>query len=195
MYPSFDVIEQLHRKYAPNERLFELVFTHCKIVKDLAEQIIKTKELRVNVPLVAAGALLHDIGTYPFIKDYEQTGKSKYYQHALEGFTLLQKEGLPEDLCLLVLHHMRIGLTKEQVAYENLDLPLRDYSPTTQEERLIMYADKFHSKTPQFNTYDSYKNFISQFGKEQEIKLAKLADEFGIPKLEALAKKYNHPVV
>lgn len=195
MYPTLEEIEQLHRKYAPNERLFDLVFTHCKIVWDLAEQIIKTKALKINIPLVSAGALLHDIGTYPFMREYEQIGTSKYYQHALEGFTLLQKEGLPEKLCLLVLHHMRIGLTKEQVDYENLDLPLQDYSPTTQEERLVMYADKFHSKTPQFNSYESYKNFVVRFGDEQAVKLVKLANEFGIPDLKPLAAKYNQPIV
>lgn len=195
MHPSFEEIEQLHKKYAPNEEFFELVFTHCRIVKDLAEQIIKTKALQINIPVVCAGALLHDIGTYPFMREYAQYGTSKYYQHALEGYTLLKKEGVSEELCLLVLHHMRIGLTKEQVVYENLDLPIQDYSPATIEERLVMYADKFHSKTPQFNSYQNYKQFIRRFGDEQESKLARLAEEFGVPELEHLAQKYNHPII
>lgn len=193
-YPTIIEIEQLHRKYAPSTAMFEQVFTHCKIVRDIALQIIETESLSVNKDLVVAGALLHDIGTYKFIRQYEETGTSKYYQHALEGCIILLNEGLSEEITNLVLHHMRVGLTKEAVLHEKLDIPAEDYSPTTIEEKLVMYADKFHSKTPKFNSYESYKKFISQFGEEQVVKLEALAEEFGIPKLESLAKQYKHPI-
>lgn len=195
IYPTITEIEGLHKNYAPSADMFELVFTHCKIVRDIALQIIETKSLDLNIDLVVAGALLHDIGTYKFIKQFEETGTSKYYQHALEGCIILLNEGFTEELPNLVLHHMRVGLTKEAVIHEKLDIPAEDYSPTTIEERLVMYADKFHSKTPKFNSYESYKKFVSQFGHEQVTKLGALADEFGIPELESLAKKYNHQIV
>jgi uncharacterized protein len=194
MYPSFEQIQALHKKYAPNDRLYDLVFTHCQVVNDISLEIIKKKQLTVNEPLVIAGALLHDIGTYTFIQEFEQTGQSKYYRHGLEGYNILKNEGFSEDICNIVLHHMRLGLTEEKIRYEHLDLPLQDYSPTTTEERIVMYADKFHSKKPQFNSFESYKDFVSQFGEEQTKKWVELSVKYGIPDLELLAQKYNHPI-
>ncbi len=194
MYPTYEQIEKLHKKYAPSEELYELVFTHCQIVWEIAAQIIKGKKLPVNEELVKASALLHDIGTYKFMQEFNETGTSKYYQHGLEGYQIVKAEGLPEELCLILLHHMRLGLTKDAVIYEQLDLPVQDYSPTTIEEKLVMYADKFHSKKPQFNSFKGYRNFIQQFGQEQVDKFDALAQEFGIPDLEKLASRYTHPI-
>jgi uncharacterized protein len=195
MYPTLKEIETLHKKYAPNDRLFDLVFTHCKIVRDIAVQIAIDKKLSVNEELLITGALLHDIGTYAFIEQFEKTGESKYYQHAVAGYQIVKNEGVPEDVCKIVQHHMRLGLTKEQIKYESLDIPLEDYSPVTTEEEVVMYADKFHSKKPQFNSYESYLSFIQQFGKEQVVKFESLSKKLGIPELESLAEKYNHPIV
>lgn len=194
MYPSQEQIEKLHKNYSPSDEMYELVFTHCKIVWEIAEQIIAKNHLQVNKELVKASALMHDIGTYKFIQQFNETGTSKYYQHGLEGYQITKAEGLPEDLCLVVKHHMRLGLTKEAVEYEHLDLPLEDYSPTTIEEKIVMYADKFHSKKPQFNSFERYREFIKQFGEEQVQKFDQLSKEFGIPDLTPFVEKYGHPV-
>ncbi len=194
MYPTYEQIEQLHRKYALSEELFELVFTHCKIVSEIAEELIQKKGLDANKDLVKTSALLHDIGTYKFMDEFTRTGTSKYYQHGLEGYNILKQEGLPEEICLVVLHHMRLGLTKEAIQHEQLDLPVEDYSPTTIEEQLVMFADKFHSKKPQFNSYEGYKNFISQFGEAQVNTFVTLAEKFGTPDIAKLGEKYHHPI-
>lgn len=47
----------------------------------------------------------------------------------------------------VLLCHTGVGLTKEDVLVQGLPLPPADYVAITPEERLVMYADKFHSKT------------------------------------------------
>ncbi|MBA3723423.1 MAG: HD domain-containing protein [Candidatus Levybacteria bacterium] len=194
MYQTFDQIKALHEKYAPDQRLFELVFTHCQIVQALAQQIIEHKKLTLNIPLVYAGALLHDIGTYTFLEQPPEIGKATYYKHPMEGSRILKYEGMPEDICNVVEHHLGVGLSEDQIIKRGLDLPIQDYSPTTIEERLVLYADKFHSKKPQFNSYASYCTYTEQFGAGSVEKFKKLADEFGIPDIAELAKEYKHPI-
>lgn len=195
MYPTFSEIEKLHKKYAPDQELFDLVFIHSQIVLEIANQLLEKKAQNINKPLIIAGALLHDIGTYPFLLEIRKTGNAKYYQHSLKSAEILRTEKLPEDLCLLAEHHLGVGLTKEEIMRRDMDLPHKDLMPLTKEERLISYADKFHSKKPQFNSYESYKAFAGSFGDQNITRFEKLAEEFGIPDVETLAKKYSHPLV
>lgn len=82
--PSASEIEALHRKYAPTESVFELVFTHCKIVSDIATQLAEKSGTNVDIELVRVGCLLHDIGVYPLFDkkgvetDEIQRGHSKH---------------------------------------------------------------------------------------------------------------------
>src|SRR5258708_29124523 len=107
MYPSFSQIKMLHRKYAPSEKVFELVFTHCQIVWDIAEQLTSAKqELLVKYSLVYAGALLHDIGAYRFISGEGVFDEKNYVRHTVEGFAILTSEGLSKDLCRIAESHI-----------------------------------------------------------------------------------------
>jgi uncharacterized protein len=44
-YPSEEVILALHKKYTPNNRAFEIVYKHCKIVDEIARQLIAQHRL------------------------------------------------------------------------------------------------------------------------------------------------------
>lgn len=195
MYPNLFQIKTLHQKYAPNERVFDLVFTHCQIVAEIAQQIIAEKKLVISTELVSAGALLHDIGAYQFIDNHGNFDHKNYYKHALAGYTLLKKENFPEEICLIVQRHFGVGLTSEDILLQRLDLPKNDYRPKTIEERLVLYADKFHSKHPRFNRYETYFEFTKKFGNENQTRFEKLAAEFGKPNLQILVEKYHHPLV
>lgn len=87
-----------------------------------------------------------------------------------------------------------MGISKTDVTAQNLPLPCEDYFAETEEEELIMYADKFHSKNPQFNSFESYSEHISKFGEDKVKKFAELAEKFGVPELNELAQKYNQPI-
>lgn len=60
-----------------------------------------------------------------------------------------------------------------------------------------MYADKFHSKTtpPKFNTFESYRAHIQQFGQQNVDGFMALEQIFGRPDLSLLSHKYGDKVI
>ena len=72
-------------------------------------------------------------------------------------------------------------------------MPNRDYVAKSTEERLVMYADKFHSKTtpPKLMSVEAYRQYTSQFNDQNGARFDKLIAEFGEPDLAPFAKKYN----
>lgn len=188
-------IEELHKKYAQSTDAFQIVFTHCQIVTKIAGKIIEKKMLQINTNLVHKGALLHDIGAYKFIDKNGIFDESNYLLHGVEGYKLLVREHLPEAFCLIAKRHTGVGLTEEDIIRQHLPLPLENYTAQTVEEKLIMYADKFHSKTPKFNTYHTIRKNIQMFGKDKREKLQELNGIFGTPELGQLAKIYQQPLV
>lgn len=194
MNPSIEQIQQLHLKYAPTQAAYERVFMHCQIVAAIAEQLIATNEIVCDTELVHKGALLHDIGSYHFITKQGIDHKN-YYKHALFGYEVLKKEHIAENLCLIVQRHFGVGIDAEDIRRQQLDLPLENFIPQTTEEKLVCYADKFHSKHPRFNAFETYRGFAKTFGEENEKRFLAFAKEFGKPDLLLLQKKYHHAIV
>jgi uncharacterized protein len=183
--PTLQEIEALHHKYAPTEAVFDLIYTHCQVVGDIAMQLIAHGGFTVDAELVRVGCLLHDIGVYPlFDKNGVEQKDLHYITHGVRGEEILKAEGLPEVIWRFASHHTGVGLTKDDITKSNLPLPLQDYNAETPEERLIMYADKFHSKTEP----------VAKFGEHKAVLFEQMAQEFGVPELEPLVAKYGHQV-
>jgi uncharacterized protein len=195
MVPNRADIEALHRRYAQNEKVFKLVFEHCQIVCEIALWCAEQKQLQVDKPLLEAGCLLHDIGTYALF-DAEGHGANEhdYKQHAIFGAALALEEGFDGRIADMIRTHVLMGLTKEEIVANHFALPEKDYTPTSLEGRLLCYADRFHSKHPTFNAYEPFLARLSKDLPEQVAKLRKAAAEFGIPDVQVLAQKYGHPV-
>ena len=194
--PDGKEAELLHRKYAPNEKLFSSVFTHCQIIEEIAAQLIEKKELDVNNAFVRAACFLHDLGVYAlFDKDGNKIASYNYMNHGIRGEEILRNENLAPELARIASHHLGVGFTEEDIRKQGLPFD-RSYMPETQEERLITYADKFHSKTtpPHFNTYESFRSYAATFDPEIAKRFEELAREFGIPDLDPLVQKYGHEV-
>jgi uncharacterized protein len=195
--PSIREIEALHKKYAPTTEVFDLVFTHCRIVCAIAEQLMQAHGVPVDHDLVRVGCWLHDIGVYPL---FDEKGKERedlhYITHGTKGESILKNEGFPEAIWRFASHHTGVGLSRHDIVSQNLPLPPADYEAATPEERLVMYADKFHSKTdpPYFNSYDWYRHSVAKFGADKVAKFEQLAEEFGLPDLGPLAEQYGHQV-
>lgn len=125
--PSASEIEALLRKYAPTEIVFDLVFTHCKIVGDIATQLAEKSGANLDIELVKVGCLLHDIGVYPlFDKNGVETDTSKYITHGVRGEEILRGVGFAEELCRFASHPTGAGITKEQIVENDLPLPHDD---------------------------------------------------------------------
>jgi uncharacterized protein len=201
--PTPAQIEALHRKYASSPQVFATVYQHCQIIADIAGQLIAAaaaagRLLPVNAGLVRVGALLHDIGAYEVTDAAGHDRPDRpYITHGVRGEAILRQENLPEALCQIASHHTGVGITRQQIIAQKLPLPPADYLATTNEEALIMLADKFHSKSnpPHFNAPETYRQHVSQFGAENAVKFDQLITRFGMPNLELLSQKYGHPII
>jgi uncharacterized protein len=192
--PSVDDIRALHEKHAPTRQAFELVHTHCEIVWSIAEHLIADTAAPVDADLVRTGCLLHDIGVYRLVDAHGQLDRANYVRHGVLGHEILRQEGFPEEIRRFASCHTGVGLTKHDVVSQGLPLPPCDYLAETVEERLVMYADKFHTKStpPKFLSAATYARYVARFGSEKTEIFDALRAEFGDPDLTALAARHGH---
>jgi uncharacterized protein len=182
--------EGLHRRHAPNAAAFDLIHSHCRIVWEVAAGLLAAGGApRADRELVRAGALLHDIGVYRLYDERGHLDHSQYLRHGVLGHELLAAEGLPRTLCRFCSCHTGVGLTREDVEAGGLPIPVADYLAETVEERLVMYADKFHSKSHpgRFLSAEAYRGYVARFGPAKVRAFDRLVAEFGEPDLARLA--------
>ncbi|MEV0560213.1 HD domain-containing protein [Dactylosporangium sp. NPDC050588] len=178
--PSEDEIRALHERHAPDRDTFDLVWAHCVTVWRIAEQLLP-RAAGVDPALVKAGCLAHDIGVYRLRGD-------PYIRHGVLGHELLREEGLPEALCRFCSCHTGVGITRADVARQALPIPPGDYVAVSEEERLVMYADKFHTKSspPRFVTAGGYRRDVARFGADKVVCFDAMVARYGEPDLTAL---------
>ena len=196
--PSGDAIRALHERHAPSAEAFELVWTHCVIVCQIAEQVMDGGGLDVDKDLVRAGCLLHDIGVYRLYGGASgEFDLRQYVRHGVLGHELLRDEGFPEEICRFCSCHTGMGLTRDDVVQQNLPIPAADYLAESDEERIVMYADKFHSKTdpPTFVSADSYAAAVRRFGAGKAAAFRAMRERLGEPDLVPLAADHGHTLV
>lgn len=148
---------------------------------------------------VVIGGLLHDIGTYTVLKHDGTDGEplkfsgKRYILHGLNGYKLLLDEGIDESVAQFARNHTGVGLTREAVREQGLPLPDDDYVPVNLEQEVVMYADKFNSKSlpPKFLTVDAYTRRAERFGEENRREWLDLVARWGVPDVRALARRYN----
>jgi len=198
MLPTDQHIEALHRTYAKTSKDFQLVYNHCQMVGAIASQLLDTQPIPgIDRQLVHVGCLLHDIGAYDVLEDGKFVAGVR---HGTIGEHILQAEGFPETIWRFASHHTGVGLTEQDVKDQRLPIPVGDYTAKTNEERLIMYADKFHSKSrppvepPYFCTFEWYHHSVQKFGADKATKLGELAALFGKPDLDALSARYGYEI-
>lgn len=111
----------------------ENVVRHCEAVAQLATEIAEAcheNGLDVDLELVQAGALLHDIGR----------SKTHSVHHAVIGAEIAKTFGLPEPIVSIIERHVGGGITAREA--RKLGWPRGVYTPQTLEEKIVSYADK-----------------------------------------------------
>ena len=111
----------------------EGVVRHCVNVAGIAVRlagVLMGRGVDVDVALVEAGALLHDLGRC----------RTHGVDHGVVGGVMVRGLGLPEALARVVERHVGGGLPEEEAV--GLGLPRGCYVPETVEEKLVSYADK-----------------------------------------------------
>ncbi|MFC9759785.1 HDIG domain-containing metalloprotein [Streptomyces sp. NPDC056921] len=195
--PSLRDIRDLHKTFAPSRSAFEAVYSHCEIVWTVACALMKESGAAIDGDLVRAGCLLHDIGVYCLYDDAGALDEKNYIQHGLIGHELLAGEGFAESLCRFCSCHTGVGLTRSDIIAQELPLPRQDFVAVSSEEQLVMYADKFHSKTnpPRFLRAETYALHVRRFGAAKEDAFRGFSAVFGVPDIEQLAVEHGQLLV
>lgn len=108
------------------------VIAHCRAVRDVSLQIardLSTAGVTVDENLVAAGAIIHDIGR----------SQTHGMDHADAGGIICRALGLDEKICLIVERHIGAGLRADERA--GFGLSAVDQVPETLEEKIVAHAD------------------------------------------------------
>lgn len=130
------------------------VIEHCmtveRIAVAIAERCANRCNARLNLELIRAGALLHDIGR----------SRTHDIWHAVEGAKVARKRGLPVEIALIIERHIGAGMSKEEA--QRLGLPPRDYFPVTLEEKIVAHADNLTSGKGKQKVADAVRLLRSQ---------------------------------
>ena len=141
-------LDIIYKYYPADDALRRLLLKHSRQVADKALAVCERHpDLHLDRQLVYEGAMLHDVGI--FLTDAPGIfchGSEPYLLHGRLGAELMRKEGR-EDLARICERHTGTGLTAEDIRRQGLPLPLEDFRPETEAEKVICYADKFFSKS------------------------------------------------
>lgn len=110
----------------------EIVINHCIVVTELAVKIAKKaieNNFKVNLDLVEAGAMLHDIGR----------AKTENIDHGIVGGKIARELKLNKEIVNIIERHVGAGISKDNAV--KLGLLPKDYIPKTLEEKIVAHAD------------------------------------------------------
>ncbi|MBN2510146.1 MAG: HD domain-containing protein [Spirochaetales bacterium] len=130
--------------------------------------------------LVYRGAMLHDIGMiFTDCPECGGTGAEPYFYHGVLGGDYLRSKGF-EQLARFAERHLWMGLSREDIQREHIDLPPGTYMPETAEERLVCYADCFFSKVPRWlTTPKPVAHIVSKLPRYQAERFLAAAEAYG----------------
>jgi uncharacterized protein len=108
----------------------------------------------VDIRLVEAGALLHDIGR----------SRSHEVDHAVKGAQIARELGLPDELIHIIERHIGAGIPDDEA--RKLGLPEGHYVPEALEEKVVAYADKLIAGRCEVDISVTMKDFAHKLGQD-----------------------------
>ena len=172
-----------YEKYAPDKKSAAVEFAHTSAVLKIAKELAEKNSLDVDWSVAEPGALLHDIGVLECVEEYHPRVVKPYLQHAILGALIVRVEGFPEAVAQIVERHIGVGISAEEIKTNHYPLPIIDYLPQTLEEKLICYADKFHSSGRGFTSVEYRMAQYEKFGPGPVARFKALIEGFGIPEV------------
>jgi uncharacterized protein len=143
--------------------------------------------------LVRVGCLVHDIGVYELRSVQTNTGGG--IEHGILGAEILMNEGFGPEIAQFALNHIGSGLTKNEIIERGFPIPPADYLPQNDEQKLVAYADKFHTKKPTFVDFEKARAKMAGYGPEDLARFDEMASQFGQPDLKPIAEKYRQDII
>lgn len=158
--------------YPADDDLRKTLLKHSRQVKDKALELAAKTDLPLDRNLLAAGALLHDIGIRAcHAPGIFCLGDEHYLRHGIIGGRFLrqyaEEHGLElECYALICERHTGSGLTAVEIAAQKLPLPDQDFLPLSPEEKMICLADKFFSKSGDMKekNFEAVRRSMAKFG-------------------------------
>jgi len=160
---------ELLKKHSSSKKVFEKILNHSLTVKKIALRVANNYS-DINLYQIKIGSLLHDIGRFFCFSE-----KNKI-KHGLVGAEILRKEGLL-DIALITERHIGVGITREDIIKQKLDLPKKDFLPISKEEKIIAYADNLAFDKKEKTIQDVMKRFKKELGDEYVERILKLKKE------------------
>lgn len=114
----------------------------------------RERGIEVDMALVEAGALLHDLGR----------SKTHGIRHGVVGGRLAREKGLPAPVVNIIERHIGAGIPVEEA--EGLGLPRGNYVPETAEEKIVTYADKLVEGGREVDIGVTAEKMASELGKD-----------------------------
>lgn len=103
------------------------IIKHSQAVLSKAQDI--SDNFDVDVELLKAGALLHDVGRV----------KTQGIRHGIVGALILKEHGFSHEIARIAEVHIGAGIPRDEACL--LGLPCQDYLPITLEEKIVAHAD------------------------------------------------------
>jgi uncharacterized protein (TIGR00295 family) len=128
------------------------------VLREARELAYNIKKVPINLDLVKAGAIIHDIGRF----------KVHGFHHGPIGADFLRYLKYPEELARIVEKHTMAGLTPEEAI--QFHLPERDYLPRTLEEKIVCLADKYVMGTHKVTIQERFQRWIDRYGETEFLK-------------------------
>ena len=179
------ITEIINKYYPPGSKAHSILLTHSLTITELALAIARAHpELGADEETLMFSGMLHDIGIlYTDAPEIGCAGHLPYVAHGYMGRALLEREGLPL-IALVCERHIGVGITIADIQNRKLNLPLREMTPKTIEEKIVCYADKFYSKSAnnilQPKPLNKVKKSISKYGEEKWKIFEEMIALFGI---------------
>ena len=177
--------------YPEDTPLRRLLLHHSTQVRDKALAILASPscpQMRLDLPFVSAGAMLHDVGILQcHAPSILCEGSRPYIAHGVIGAEMLRAYGRTHGLEMerfarICERHTGAGITAQEVRDQHLPIPGRDYLPETPEEKLICLADKFFSKSGdmQEKPFSAVRRSLEKFGPDTIARFDALCRLFGL---------------
>jgi uncharacterized protein len=144
------------------------VVKHCAAVADLATEIAEVcheKGLDVDIELVQAGALLHDIGR----------SKTHSVHHALIGAKIAASLNIPDPAIAIIKRHVGGGITSREA--RKLGWQKDTYIPQKLEEKIVSYADKLIAGSRRIPIEKTLEDFAQKLPPSVVERVRKLHEE------------------
>ena len=110
------------------------------------------KDYEVDVGLVVAGGLLHDLGR----------SRSHDIDHGVVGASIACELGLSNKIVRIIERHIGGGIPADEAA--RIGLPVVDYLPVSLEEKIVAYGDKLVDRGREVNISVTLAQYERQFG-------------------------------